>query len=129
MKTDLEQIHFSLRITTNIFNILHAVEMYFGGNANYAKGKCSEFMNWINCYHPTPYLYAVSRACGGSCQDISVESAIAVLMNVPYYLEILIWRMRCGHGDGILERNVFMLLLSIEMISFFRILSILHISV
>ena len=34
MKTNLEQIHFSLRITTNIINILRAVESYFGGSAN-----------------------------------------------------------------------------------------------
>ena len=34
MKTDLEQIHFSLRITTDIINLLRAVERYFGGNAN-----------------------------------------------------------------------------------------------
>ena len=36
--------------------------------------------------------------------------------------------MRCGHGDGILERNLFMLFLSVEMITFSRVLSILHIS-
>ena len=50
-------------------------------------------------------------------------------MNVPYYLEFLIWRVGCGHGDGILERNLFMLLLSVKMIAFFRVLSILHITV
>ena len=80
-------------------------------------------------YHPTAYLFAVSRACGGSRQDIGVEGAVAVLMNTPYYLEFLIWRMRCGHTDGILERNLFMLLRSVEMISFLRVLSILHISI
>ena len=84
MKTDLEQIHLSLRIITNIINLLRAVERYFGGNANYAKGKGAEFMNWMNRYHPTEYLYAVSRAFSGYCQDIGVEVVIAVLMNVPY---------------------------------------------
>ena len=48
MKTDLEQIHFYLQITTDIINLLHAVERYFGGNSIYAKGKCAEFMNWMN---------------------------------------------------------------------------------
>ena len=72
-------------------------------------------------YHPTAYLFAVSRACGGSRQDIGVEGAVAVLMNTPYYLEFLIWRMRCGHTDGILERNLYMLLRSVEMISFLRV--------
>ena len=72
MNKDVEQIHFSLRITTNIVNLLRAVERYFGGNANYAKGKGAEFMNWMNCYHPMAYLYAVSRACGEARQDIGV---------------------------------------------------------
>ena len=48
MKTDLKQIHFSLRITTDIINLLSAVEIYFGGNSNYAKGKGYELMNWMN---------------------------------------------------------------------------------
>ena len=39
MKTDLNYIHISLHINTNIINFLPAVERYFGGNANYAKGK------------------------------------------------------------------------------------------
>ena len=121
MKMDLENIRFSLHITTGIINILCAVERYFGGNAKYSKRKGSEFMNWMNCYHPMAYLYALSQACGVSHQDIGLEIAIAVLMNVPYYLEFLILWMRCGHGDGILERNLFMLLRSVEMIAFLRI--------
>ena len=48
MKTDLEQIHFSLHITTDIINLLRAVEIYFGGNTNYAKVKGDELMFWMN---------------------------------------------------------------------------------
>ena len=48
MKTDLEQIHLSLRITTAIINLLGAVEINFGGNANYTKGKGDELMDWMN---------------------------------------------------------------------------------
>ena len=51
------------------------------------------------------------------------------VMNVPFYLEFLVWRMRCGHDGGILERNLFMMLRSVEVISFLRVLAILHISV
>ena len=83
----------------------------------------------MNRYHPTAYIYAVSPACGGSHQDIGVEGAIVVLMNVPYYLEFLIYRMRCVHRDGILERNLFMMFRSVKMIDFLRVLSILHIAV
>ena len=86
MNSDLEEIHFSLQITTDVIQLLRAVEKYFGGNANHAKGKGSLFENWIKSYHPATYLSAVSRECGGSQQDISVEGAIAVFMNVPHYL-------------------------------------------
>ena len=83
MKTYLEQIHFSLHITTNNSNLLRDVDRCFGVNANYAKGKGAKFMNWMNRYHPTTYFYAVSVAYGASHQDIAVEGAIAVLINVP----------------------------------------------
>ena len=79
-------MHFSQCITTNTINLLRDIESYFGGNTNYEKGKGAEFMNRMNRYHPMTYFYAVSQACGGSCQDIGVEGAIAVLMNIPYYL-------------------------------------------
>ena len=48
MKTDLEQIHLSLRITTAIIYLLRDVESYFGGNVNYAEGKGDGLMNWMN---------------------------------------------------------------------------------
>ena len=82
MKTDLEQTHFSLHITTNIINVIRSVERCFGGNANHTKGKGAEFINWMNRYHPMAYLHPVSWACGGSRQDIDVEGAISVIMNV-----------------------------------------------
>ena len=129
MKTDMEHIHSSLCITTDIINLLRAVERYFGGNSNYVKEKGAEFMNWMNRYHHTAYIYAVSRACGGYLQDICVEGAIDVIMKVPYYLDLLICRMSCAHGDGILEHNLFMLFRYVKMIDFLRVLSMLHIAV
>ena len=129
MRSDLDEIHFSLRITLDVIDLLRAVEKYFGGNANYAKGKGSMFMNWMETWHPEAFLFGVARACGGSRQDIGVEGAIAVIMNVPFYLEFLVWRMRCGHDGGILERNLFMMLRSIEVISLLQVLAILHILV
>ena len=128
MQDDLDKIHHTLRITTDITQILRAVEKYFGGEANYAKGKGAMYMDWMRRYHPGAYLYGVSRACGGSRQDLGVEGAVAVLMNTPFYLEFLVWRQRCGNHDGILERNLYMILRSVEMQSYLRVNSILHIS-
>ena len=65
LESDLEEIHYTLRVTTDVINLLRAVEKYFGGEANYAKGKGAVFKHWMRRYHPTAYLFAVSRACGG----------------------------------------------------------------
>ena len=85
-----------------IGNLLRTVETCFGKTANYTKGKCSIFYDYVCRYHPTAYLYPIARACGRSHQDIGVEGAIAVLMNLLHHLEFMMWRMRCG-GNGILE--------------------------
>ena len=61
-------------------------------------------MDYMHCYHPTSYLYPVSSDCGRSRQYTSVDDAVSVLMNIPHYLEFLIWRMSC-RGDGILEKK------------------------
>ena len=49
-------------------------------------------------------------------------------MNIPYYLEFLIWRFSCG-SDGILEKNLLIELWSVEFVALLRVLSILHLSI
>ena len=41
LKEDLEAIHFTLRVTTDVNNVLMASEKYFGLQANYVKVKYS----------------------------------------------------------------------------------------
>ena len=48
-------------------------------------------------------------------------------MNIPHHLDFLIWIMTCG-GDGILEKKVYIIFRSVEMVSLLRVLYILHIS-
>ena len=75
-----------------------------------------------------PKCICLPRALGGNRQDIGVEGALAI-MNIPYYLEFLNWRMSCGGTENILEKNVFILLQSVEVVAMLRVLSILHIAV
>ena len=56
----LEEIHYSLLVTTDIGNLLFAIEKYFGGTANNAKGNLSMFMDYMRRYHPISYLYPIS---------------------------------------------------------------------
>ena len=106
-----------------------AVEKYFGLEANYAKGKGSMFKDYMLRYHPTSHLFPLVRACGGNRQDMATEGALPLLANIPFYLEFLIWRMRCGAGEGILEKNLYTELRSVEMVSLLRVLSILHVAI
>ena len=53
-------------------------------------------------------------------------------MNYPYYLEFLDWMLKKrGKNDkaSLLQRNLFIVLGSVEMIALARLLSIIHISV
>ncbi len=54
---------------------------------------------------------------------------MAAFMNVPFFVEFLDWRLSCGTGDGILMKNLFVILQSVEMIALFCVLSILHIAI
>jgi hypothetical protein len=60
----------------------------FGLNVNYAKGHGSMFDKRMHTYLPTACLFPIAQARGGAWQDIGVEGAAAVLMNVPYYISV-----------------------------------------
>ena len=90
LEEDIEEIHYSLRVTNYIGNLLCAIEKYFGGTANYTKGEGYMFMDYLCRYHPIAYLYPVSRACGGLRQDTGVKGAVDVIMSIPHYHEFLI---------------------------------------
>jgi hypothetical protein len=69
------------------------------------------FENWMQMYHLTAYSYPIIRACHGFQQDLGVEVASAVLMNLPYYLQFLHWCLWIGiSNDGILQQKLFTLL-------------------
>ncbi len=86
-------------------------------------------MYYKNEFHLTTYLYPLVRACGGTRQDLSVEGAPSILMNLPLYLQFPNWRMgACGTaGDGILATNLYIYLQSVEVVALFRVPFILHI--
>jgi hypothetical protein len=54
---------------------------------------------------------------------------MAVFMNIPFFVGFLDWRLLCGTGDGILMRNLFIILQSVRMIALFCVLSILYIAI
>ena len=84
--------------------------------------------HFMRTYHPNVYLFPMVRACGGARQDMSLEGAPSFYMNYPYYVPFLNERL-CISGENILQKNLFILLRSVEVIALLRVLSVLYISV
>jgi hypothetical protein len=128
---DLKELPDIYRINLGVVDLFRCIEKVFGLNANYAKGQGAEFLTWFLENYSGEYLFPIMRACGGSRQDICVEGAPAVLMNLPYYLRFLDWRISAfgGKSEAILQTKLYIMLRSVEVVALLRVLSILHISI
>ena len=91
------------------------------------QGKGCLFTSYNSIFHEKEYRWPAVRATGGNHFDIGGDGACSVLMNLPYYLEFLVWRMICG-VNGILEKSIYLQLRSMEVVALLRVLAILHIS-
>ena len=88
---DLKELPDIYRINLSIEDFFRCMEKEFGDNANYAKGHGAEFKQWKKEFHPNAYLFPLARACGSTRQDICLEGAPTVLMNLPFYIQCLHW--------------------------------------
>ncbi len=129
LQDNLSEIHPILQVTTDLSNIFRAIEKFFGETANYAKGLGSMYYDYMHTYNPKAHHYQIARALGGTRQDVGSEGAMAAFMNIPFFVEFLDWRLSCGTGDGILMKNLLIILQSVKMMVMFRVLSILHIAI
>ena len=127
---EIDDIHFLLRVSTNIEKHLIAIEKEFGATANYAKGHGARFIAWMIRYHPGALLFPVLRVTAGSRQDSGTEGAIVAYMNCKYYIQFLFQELASKTKDhSILQKNLFIVLRSSEIIASFRLLSIIHVAI
>lgn len=129
MADDLKSLPDIYRIDLAIDDAFCCVEKVFGLSANYAKGQGAQFQTWQIENFPGEYLYPIARTCGGTRQDLCMEGAPAVIMNLLYYLWFLNWRIAAsgGKSEAILQTKL--MLRSTEFVALLCVLSILHISV
>ena len=85
---DLEKLDNYIRISTNFYSVLFAIDKCFFLCCNYSKGSCAKFQAWMKQYHPGSLLVPVTSAFS-SRQDLTVECAPAVYWNIHYHLEFL----------------------------------------
>ena len=131
LRTSLDDIDPKLRVTSSISAIVRAIDKEFSVSANYPKGHGDLFAEWMLQHYPGALLLHVERAAG-SRQDLCTEGCLPIVMNYPYYLEFLDWMLKktgTNNKASILNRNLFVVLGSVEMIDLTRLLSIIHISV
>lgn len=105
LEDSLSYIPAIYQVNMDIVYLYRGAEKMVGGTVNYAKGDGKNFFYWREQFHPTTFLYPLTRAFGGSRQDLRVEGAPSILMNPPMYLQFFYWRSgACGTaGDGILD--------------------------
>jgi hypothetical protein len=103
---DLEKFPKVYRVSTNIDNLLRCIEKEIEKSANYAMGHSIFFDHYMKVFQPGVYLFPVARALGGTQQDIGVEEAVPVIMNLHYYVEFLDWHLTCAVNDNLLQTSV-----------------------
>jgi hypothetical protein len=113
------------RITTNMSDIIRAVDKEFSLPANYPKGHGREFKHWLEKYHPGVLLVPTLRSSGAR-HDLNVEGAGAIYFNRWLYIQFLDEQLCTPNASHILQENLFIILSSSEMIALSRICSIFH---
>eukprot|EP00956_Cyclotella_meneghiniana_P033421 scaffold95984_cov36-Cyclotella_meneghiniana.AAC.1 len=131
LRSSLDEIDSTLRVTTSISAVIRAIDKEFSLSANYPKGHGELFLEWIREHYPGVLLLHVERAAG-SRQDLCTEGCLAIYMNYEYYVMFLDEMLRKRDADdkaSILQQNLFVVLTSLEMLALSRLLSIIHLSI
>ena len=77
------------RVDASMKNVAQAVEKLFCPKGIYEKGDQMNFAQFMLKYYPDALLMHLERACSGARHDICCETALAILLNRPYYLKYL----------------------------------------
>jgi hypothetical protein len=96
-----------------------AYDKEFSLAVNYPKGHGELFAEWMKENYPGELLFHV-ESTHGSRQDIMFTAALAIAMNRAFNVEFLDYCLRMSDKkkkDHVLQRNLFVVLSSLEMAS------------
>ena len=138
-------------MTCSINHILRACDKEFAFTANYAKGHGGMFHAWMETFRPGSLFVPVVRVLNGNRQDASFEGAFPLYVGRSHMVAFLnerlcagkpILYMTCfsnvcqltrlfteGLSENILQRNLFIILESSEMIAQLRLCSIFFLTI
>jgi len=151
---DLAIIPPHLHVTCSIAHILHACDKEFAFTANYAKGHGRMFHAWMETFCPRSLFVPVVRVLNGNRQDASFEGAFPLYVGRSHIMAAFINERLCadkttltlymicssnarrltllfskGVSENILQRNLFIILESSEMIAQLRLCSIFFLTI
>jgi hypothetical protein len=107
----------------------HEFDKEFSLFANYPKGWCSLYCEWMKEHHIGELLFYVERACKGRMNVVSM-ALMDIYWNRNYCVDFLDKLISyCGPEDNILARTQMTLLSSIDMVAVARLWSILHVAI
>ena len=129
LKESLDKISLILRVSsTSPETVLIAFDKEFSLCANYPKGHGKLFLTWIRTKYPNELLFHVACS-GGGRQDLALMASLPIYWNRELCVKFLDERLRVPGNEGILQRNLFTVLTSAEMIGITRLLAIMHIAI
>jgi hypothetical protein len=127
LRQDLESIPSHLRVSCKISDLLRQVDKEYSFTANYFKGSGNEYADWKERFRPGKRYLPPIRVLGGNRQDAAFEGALPVYDGQA---DMLIFTNECLlASDNLLQRSLFIILGSMEMIAQLRVASILHLGV
>ena len=131
LKDTLDRIDSSLRVSTMFTPFARAYDKEFSLAANYPKGHGELFAEWMKENYPGELLFHV-ESTHGSRQDIMFTAALAIAMNRSFNIDFLDYCLRMSDKtkrDHVLQRSLFVVLLSVEMAAQARLLAIMYLSI
>ena len=103
----------------DIGNVCQCVDKEFNFTANYPKGHCDAFHDWMRRYHLCELMMPVIHTLGGDRQDTSFEGALPVYMGRRFFVQFLHKELCSSSKENIRQTNMFIILRATEMIAQF----------
>ena len=127
LRDDLESIPLHLRVSCKLADLLPQVDKEYFFTANYFKGSGDAYSDWKERFRPGKRYLPPICVLGGNRQDAAFEGAVPVYDGRG---DMLIFTNECLlASDNLLQRLLFIVLGSMEMIAQLWVASILHLAV
>ena len=85
-------------------------------------------LKFLTTKYPDAMLFHVERS-GGGRQDLALMASLPIYWNREWCVQFLDEQLRAPGNENILQKNLFTILTSTQMVAVTRLLAILHISI